>query len=131
MKPSLPCPCTAGPVYGDCCGRLHAGALPDTAEQLMRSRYCAYALGLSDYLLATWHPTTRPPSLRLDDATSRDTRWLGLDIVAHRPNGDAAEIKFVARYRIGGARAVRMRETSRFVREGGQWFYVDGDLSHG
>jgi SEC-C motif domain protein len=130
MKPSLPCPCAAGTAYGDCCGRLHVGALPETAEQLMRSRYSAYVLGRGDYLLATWHPATRPSALHLDDAAARNTRWLGLDIRAHRPSGDAAQVEFVARYRVGGGRAVRMRETSRFVREGGQWFYVDGDVAH-
>jgi SEC-C motif domain protein len=116
-------------MYGDCCGRFHAGALPDTAEQLMRSRYSAYALGLSDYLRATWHPSTRPPLLQLDTIGPHGTRWLGLDIIAHRPYGDAAEVEFVARYRRSNARAVRMRENSRFLREDGRWFYVDGGVT--
>ena len=62
-----PCPCGSGQDYDACCGRLHAGALASDAEALMRSRYCAYVRGNADYLLATWHPTTRPAQLTLGD----------------------------------------------------------------
>ena len=89
----------------------------------MRSRYSAYVLGLREYLLATWHDSTRPQVLEMEPAT----RWLGLQVKEHRVAGDRAEVAFVARYRIGGGSAVRMAERSRFVREGGQWYYVDGD----
>lgn len=51
--------------------------------------------------------------------------WLGLEVKSHRASGDRAEVEFVARYRVGGGSAVRMAERSRFVREGGRWFYVD------
>lgn len=91
----------------------------------MRSRYSAYVLGLVDYLLATWHPDTRPATLDLDDAAA--TRWLGLEVKRHAVTGpDSAVVEFVARYRHGGAPAVRLHEISRFVREGGRWYYVDG-----
>lgn len=95
------------------------------AETLMRSRYSAYVRGLEDYLLATWHPTTRPESIAFDPAT----RWLGLQVRNTDVTGpDTAEVEFVARYKVGGASAVRMRERSRFVQEAGRWWYVDGDL---
>ncbi|CDS51710.1 UPF0225 protein YchJ [Polaromonas sp. CG9_12] len=95
---------------------------PD-AESLMRSRYSAFVLGRRDYLLATWHASTRPTGLVLDPAA----KWLGLDVRSHTvQDADHAEVEFVARYREGG-RAVRLRERSRFVRESGRWFYVDGD----
>jgi SEC-C motif-containing protein len=88
----------------------------------MRSRYSAFALGLVDYLLATWHTSTRPPALSLEPGT----RWLGLEVRAHREDGDSATVEFVARSKQGG-RATRLHEISRFVRQGGRWYYVDGD----
>jgi SEC-C motif-containing protein len=91
----------------------------------MRSRYSAFVLGLRDYLLATWHPSTRPAELEL--ATEPPTKWLGLEIKHAADTGtDAATVEFVARYKIGG-RAHRLHETSRFVREDGRWYYLDGD----
>ena len=116
------CPCGSGHVYPQCCGRWHAGAAAPDAEALMRSRYSAYVLGLHDYLLASWHESTRPQGLEMEPAT----RWLGLEVKQHVVTGvDAAEVEFVARYRIGGGSAVRLHEHSRFVREQGRWFYLD------
>ncbi len=93
----------------------------------MRSRYSAYVLGLEQYLLATWHPSHRPASMALD--TEPRTQWLGLSVKRHSADGDQAEVEFVARYRIQG-RATRLHETSRFVREQGRWFYLDGEFSN-
>jgi SEC-C motif-containing protein len=123
------CPCGSGRAYGACCGRWHAGAqhlqAPD-AEALMRSRYSAYVLGLTDYLLATWHATTRPASLTPNEP---GLKWLGLEVKRHLPqDADHAQVEFVARSKLGG-RAHRLHETSRFVREGGRWYYVDGDVA--
>jgi SEC-C motif-containing protein len=121
---SLPCPC-GGADYAACCQRWHLGQPAPDAERLMRSRYSAYVLKLAPYLLATWHASTRPTALDLhDDAT----RWLGLEVKRHSPQSeDAAEVEFVARYKVGG-RAFRLHEISRFVREAGRWFYVDGEF---
>ena len=100
-------------------------AAPD-AESLMRSRYTAFVCERSDYLQATWHASTRPATLDFDAGA----KWLGLDVRRYvATDADHAVVEFVARYRVAG-RAVRLHETSRFVREGGRWFYVDGDL-HG
>lgn len=94
----------------------------------MRSRYSAYVRGLEDYLLATWHSSTRPAKLDLRSEGPR-TQWLGLKVVRSQTQGqDHAIVEFVARYRIGGASAVRLHETSRFVCEEGRWYYVDGDV---
>ncbi len=123
-----PCPCGSGAGYAGCCGRYHAGeqALQaPTAEALMRSRYSAYVRGLRDYLLATWHPSTRPAHL---DPDPPGLRWLGLEVKSHRQqDDDHATVHFVARHKQGG-RAERLQETSRFVRENGRWIYVDGDV---
>ncbi|WP_435628000.1 YchJ family protein [Candidatus Ferrigenium straubiae] len=117
-----PCPCGAAD-YAACCGRYHGGVPAPDAAALMRSRYSAYALKLEAYLLATWHPSTRPAAL---DLAADDARWLGLEVKKHHAeSADRATVEFVARYKIGG-RAHRLHEISNFVREEGQWFYVDG-----
>jgi len=121
------CPCGSGQAYPACCGRWHDGAAAPTAEALMRSRYSAFVLGLEPYLLATWHASTRPAALDL--AADGASKWLGLEVrKACNQDGDHATVEFVARYRIAG-RGHRLHELSRFVREDGRWFYVDGDVS--
>ncbi|MGH8157675.1 MAG: YchJ family protein [Rhodanobacter sp.] len=125
-----PCPCGNPAGYTECCGPLHDGlATAGTAEQLMRSRYSAYVLRREDYLLATWHPETRPASLRLTAQHPAPT-WLGLEIRHGQTiDDDHATVEFVARYRLGGGRAQRQHETSRFVRQHGHWYYHDGELA--
>lgn len=93
----------------------------------MRSRYSAYAMGLRDYLLSTWHPDTRPDALDLDDTPGM--KWLGLKVKRHADGGNGtAVVEFVARFKVGGASAQRMHETSCFVRLDGRWMYVDGEV---
>ncbi|WP_348676544.1 YchJ family protein [uncultured Limnobacter sp.] len=122
-----PCPCGNG-VYQACCQpfHLHTGLAP-TAEALMRSRYSAYALGLSDYVLSTWHISTRPKQLDLQQELAQG-KWLGLNVKGHWPLGNKAEVEFVARYKPNNGPASRRHERSRFVQENGHWYYVDGDL---
>jgi SEC-C motif-containing protein len=121
---SLPCPC-GGADYATCCGRYHHGAPAPDAASLMRSRYSAYALKLETYLLATWHPDTRPAAI---DLAADSTKWIALEVKKHFPeSADRATVEFIARYKIGG-RAGCLHEVSRFVREAGQWFYVEGRL---
>jgi SEC-C motif-containing protein len=91
----------------------------------MRSRYSAFVLCNEPYLLATWHPRTRPASIPFN----ANQKWLGLSVVAARPTGaDSAEVEFIARSRVSNAAAVRQHERSRFVCEDGRWLYVDGEL---
>ena len=91
----------------------------------MRSRYSAYVLDLQPYLLATWHASTRPSQLPPPES---GLRWLGLDVKrCQAVDADHATVEFVARSKLGG-RAHRLHEVSRFVREDGCWYYVDGDL---
>jgi SEC-C motif domain protein len=119
------CPCGTGLPYAECCGRLHDGAATvATAEQLMRSRYSAFAAGDAAYLLATWHPRTRPRSLDLD----ADVRWTGLEVLA-TSGGSLLEVEGAVEFRasyVVDRRAGAQHERSRFAREGGQWRYVDG-----
>lgn len=90
----------------------------------MRSRFSAFAVGDAGYLLATWHPRTRPPSLDLDPAI--DWRRLEiLDVAAGGAEDDEGTVEFVAHYwDAAGRRRGEQRENSAFVREDGQWFYV-------
>ena len=119
---SRPCPCNPDKTYSECCKPLHEGVPAATAEALMRSRYSAYVLELVEYLLTSWHASTRPPTLEL-----QRTKWLGLTVKAFSLMGDTARVEFVARYKVQG-KAHRLHENSRFVRQQGQWFYVDGDI---
>jgi SEC-C motif-containing protein len=91
----------------------------------MRSRYVAYALGRLDYVLDTWHPSTRPDPLAVSPPS---LVWTRLTIKSHHEQGDQATVLFVAVSKENG-RAQRMTERSRFVREAGRWFYVDGEVS--
>ena len=94
----------------------------------MRSRYTAYTLQRSDYLLQTWHPHTRPTRLTHDAAI----RWLGLTIkhsCAGLPGDSEGTVEFVARFK-SGSRAERIHEISRFVCENDAWLYLDGEVKH-
>ena len=117
------CPC-GGANYAQCCGRfIEQAEMPQTAVELMRSRYAAYTLREDAYLQATWHASTRPAR----SVTEENLKWLGLEVRKQAQIGDAATVEFVARYKIDG-RAHRLHEVSRFVREDGRWFYVDGSF---
>ena len=132
-QPSLPCPCgRVGPskkplAFGICCSPFvddFEGTPAPDAESLMRSRYSAFVLERRDYLLATWHTSTRPGALEFDPGV----KWLGLELRQHRQmNETHAEVEFVARQKGPGMAAVRLHERSRFVLAAGRWFYVDGD----
>ena len=114
-------------AFAACCARylndFENTPAPD-AESLMRSRYCAFVLNRFDYLKATWHADTRPTDVGQGDGT----KWLGLEVRRHvLMDADHAQVEFVARCRMAG-RGARIHELSRFVRELGRWYYVDGDL---
>jgi SEC-C motif domain protein len=119
------CPCGSGNEYGQCCGRyLNGGEVPQTAEQLMRSRYCGFVLRDEPYLLATWHPETRPSRVRFDEKQ----RWLGLRILTSEAGGlddSHGIVEFVARFKING-KGHRLHEISRFEKIDGRWYYRDG-----
>lgn len=91
----------------------------------MRSRYSAFVLDLRPYLLASWHASTRPAAL---EPPEPGLKWLGLTVKhSALQDADHGSVEFIARSKLGG-RAHRLHEKSRFVREDGRWFYVDGDL---
>ncbi|MCU7834602.1 MAG: SEC-C domain-containing protein [gamma proteobacterium symbiont of Taylorina sp.] len=122
------CPCQSGLVFEQCCRRFLStsdqGTLkPDTAEQLMRSRYCAFVLMDSDYLLRTWHPDYRPATLSVDNS---EQHWIGLKViktVQGKKNDRKGQVHFIARYKING-KAHRIDENSFFKKIEGQWLYL-------
>ena len=120
-----PCPCGGGGAYATCCEPLHDNRVQAaTAEQLMRSRYSAYAVGRLDHVWRTWHPRTRPTAI---DPTPGLT-WTGLRIrrtEAGQPGDDEGVVEFVAAYRTADGPGTQ-HERSRFARRGGRWFYLDG-----
>ncbi|MCL8027210.1 YchJ family protein [Nocardioides bruguierae] len=124
-----PCPCGTGRTYDDCCGPLHRGAARATGpEQLMRSRYTAFALGHADHLFRTWHPRTRPrdpAALEPDPATT----WTGLEVHGAGTTGEGADaegwVEFTARYSAASGPG-SLHERSRFVVRAGHWVYLDG-----
>ena len=123
------CPCGSGQPYPTCCGRWHGGPQhlqAPTAEALMRSRYSAYVLQLAAYLQDTCHPSTRPAGPPMFEP---GVQWLGLQVKQHTMQAeDRSQVLFVARSKFGG-RAHRLVEHSRFVREAGRWYYLDGDAA--
>ena len=151
LAPDSPCPCggvvgggestaAAHPMrkastksaptqnYGQCCGRwLEAdailGAVAPDAQQLMSSRYTAFALEREAYLLATWHPSQRPAQIVFEPGV----KWLGLEVRDYRLTGaDTATVEFVARQKPVQGPAIRLHERSRFLLGGDRWFYLDG-----
>lgn len=90
----------------------------------MRSRYSAFAVGDADYLLATWHASTRPSDVELEAGM----RWRRLDVLATSAGGPfdrTGVVEFDARWSQDGERGV-LHEVSEFVREGGRWYYLRG-----
>jgi len=135
MSTESDCPCGRADArgrsraYAACCGAYidHAEQPAPDAESLMRSRYTAFVRGCNDYLLATWHPSTRPATVEHEPGV----KWLGLEVKRVRPiDATHAEVEFVARSRLAGV-GHRLHELSRFVREDGRWYYVDGDIDPG
>jgi SEC-C motif-containing protein len=122
----LPCPCGSGAGYHVCCEPLHHGERQAaTAEELMRSRYAAYARGDADYLFRSWHPRTRPSEVTVDPGLV----WTSLEVtdtVAGGHDDDRGEVEFTAHYEADG-RPEAMHEHSRFERRRGRWLFVDGD----
>lgn len=116
------CPC-GGEAFGRCCGPILEGTPAPSAERLMRSRYTAFVVGDRAHLARSWHPRTRPDEIDLDDGTS----WQGLVIEHAAEDGDAAVVAFRATWRQHGTDG-ELRECSRFVRRGGRWVYLDGDV---
>jgi SEC-C motif-containing protein len=123
------CPCKSRATYADCCMPIHYGkAKPETAEQLMRSRFSAYFFRLTDYLVGTTHPDKREPNLKAElEIGINDINWQFLTIVACSKGGKedkVGKVEFRADYFVDG-QAHQLHERSRFKRFKGAWKYLD------
>lgn len=130
------CPCCSGKPYAHCCQKYHQGALSETSLALMRSRYSAYALGLTDYLIETTHP--KSPHLVADkkqwfnqiQAFSKQVKFEGLEILETKNGDSEAFVTFVAHLSKDGT-DLTFTERSRFLKQGHAWKYVDGKIAKG
>lgn len=126
MQKTIPCPCGNNQSYNQCCEPYHKKQnTPLTAEALMRSRYSAFALNLTDYIYETWHSDTRPT---LNSLKNDNVLWIRLAVNKAIENTNEAFVDFNAFYKTNN-QLFNMHEISRFVRENGLWFYVDGKVS--
>lgn len=120
------CPCSSGLGYDKCCQPYHLGEAAATPEVLMRTRYSAFALKLPEYLLQTWHPSTRPSELTLHDSPN----WKALNIFSFSQEGDLGKVHFRAFYQ-GHHDWYFLEEYSDFIWEAGRWYYVSGTTEEG
>jgi SEC-C motif-containing protein len=128
LSPNVPCPCGSGSKYKKCCAKYHKGALAPDALLLMKSRYCAYALGNSRYIIKTTHPDN--PDYSDDIKTwnesilnfSRQTNFLSLEIIEFLEGEKEAFVTFTARLSSGD-----LKEKSRFLKLRDRWLYIDGE----
>lgn len=127
LSKSSRCPCGSALKYIKCCGQyLRQGKHALTAEALMRSRYTAYVLRDEEYLLKSWHQSTRPLKLELENET---TEWLKLELLAThqgRQGDTQGTVEFIAYFKAHMQRQ-QLHEVSHFVREDNQWYYLDAE----
>lgn len=125
--PILTCPCFSGKPYAECCEIYHKGGKAETPVKLMRSRYSAYALGLTEYIQRTTHP--KSPHAEKNKAKwsegiqhfSKNTQFVGLDILDNHDN----EVVFYAHLKTLSGQDISFKEHSIFSQEDGVWLYVD------
>ncbi len=132
IEENTPCPCGSEKALAQCCGPfLSQERLASTAEQLMRSRYSAFALGAADYLIATLAPERRSPNeRRMLEQELRQTKWIKLEIVdtqAGSSTDTSGVVEFNAFF-VAPSGAGCLHERSNFRKEGEKWFYVDGQV---
>lgn len=123
------CPCGSALEYSLCCQRYLSGSeVAPSPAHLMRSRYCAFVKKNADYLVKTWHPTCQAGTFRDDIQNGfAHTEWLGLTVFATEAGRSPNEgfVSFVARFRENSKNGAII-ERSRFLKENGQWYYIDG-----
>ncbi|HSX38389.1 MAG TPA: peptide deformylase [Chlamydiales bacterium] len=130
------CPCRSGKLYEVCCRPFHLGKKPDTALQLMRSRYAAYALGIPDYIIHATHPAspqfchdTEEWAQKITEFSSH-TEFKDLKILGVQEGGSFATVTFIA-HLVQDKKDVSFTEKSYFEKVKGKWLYRSGHLSQG
>lgn len=131
-----PCPCCSRKAYANCCHKYHTGVVPENALALMRSRYSAYALGTSKYLIETTHSESphfvkdQKQWLHQIQSFSKQVSFDGLEILETQLSDPESFVLFVAHLSKGGA-DLTFTEKSRFVKVGQTWKYFDGKIASG
>ena len=117
------CPCNKDKKYVDCCAKIHEDITKaETPEQLMRSRYSAYVLGMIEFLMKSHHSSTRPLKEKEEILKwAKSVKWLGLDVLETNTN----QVTFKAHF-LEGLKKQVIHEKSNFEKENGYWTYVDG-----
>jgi len=127
------CVCGSGKHFKKCCGRfLKGGEVAKTPEQLMRSRFSAYALGgYGEYLLSTWFPATAA-GLSANELSQKVLYWKSLEVIDKSQQGEKGVVEFKAYFskqEDEGGELEFMHEKSNFIRNRGRWYYVGGQVS--
>ena len=130
------CPCGKSKPFEACCGKFLSGKqAAKTPEQLMRSRYTAYALGgCGQYLMATWFPVSAQ-GLSADELSEKTQEWTRLEVISSSQQGDKATVEFKAYFTAPNALNLDagqedvMHEVSEFVRIKSKWYYIGGNVS--
>jgi SEC-C motif domain protein len=126
------CPCGSSLEYANCCEPFHKGEIAPTAEKLMRSRYSAFEKGEIDYLEQTLTPESRADyDSAQTKAWAEQAIWKKLEIgktEAGQENDDTGIVEFRAYFKMDGRHQVH-HEISRFTKQDGRWFYVDGEVN--
>lgn len=126
------CPCCSGKDYSECCEPFIRGTkTASTAEELMRSRYTAYAKAETDFLLKSLHPDQRADfNEKETSAWARNSEWQGLEIMnIHHGGNDDTEgtVEFIATFSQNGVKR-NHHESAHFKKLGGEWFFENGEM---
>ncbi len=123
------CPCGSRKKYKNCCQPIHNDhSLAKTPEQLMRSRYSAYALGLTDFIINTYSPDISSTLNRSEIESGTHLDWVKLSVKSSQITSEnEGFVHFKAFYREDN-QTFALEEVSRFIKIDGQWFYVEGEF---
>lgn len=126
------CYCGSEKEYAECCQPVHRDHhQAHTPEQLMRARYSAHVLGMVDFVVNTYHPSCQAESQRAAIAESIHSDWQQLEVLRSAPGSHPNEgfVHFKA-YLLEDQQTFCLEELSRFLREDGLWYYIDGEFPH-
>lgn len=124
------CPCGSNQAAAQCCWSLLQGSqVAQNAEQLMRSRYCAYYWQQLDYLVQTHHSDYREADLAqlLQRQFEQPQGWIKLEVLKHQAKAATAKVEFKA-YFHDQHQVYCLHERSNFIYQDAHWFYSDGKI---
>ena len=118
------CPCCSGKLYEECCELFHSKKeFPKTAEELMRSRYAAFAIPNGDYLWETTLPNKRKFHHKTElENWGKENTWTKLEII----QSSEKEVEFKAYFTDKFGEENIHHELSTFKKVHKKWYYVSG-----